>query len=468
MLNTILSALCFLLILCVIVIVHEGGHALVARLTGMRVTEFYIGMPYGPEKSFVSRRSGIRYGATLALLGGYTRICGMAFAKDDRLALALALVNARGRLTTDELVRVLGCEDVAEAQAIVDALVDIGSVEPVYKGGRRRSRKEKPVAYATVARDAQGLTVRDRGNSLAAGVAHEAGSPFDPGMSPDDFLAQELAHTYAGKSFTRRALVLVAGVAFNLLFAFVVLTGCYMTMYEQHLALGVSDVAAGSPAAEAGMAQGDEIRAVNGTPIAELDSVQAVSDLLASGDELTVDYVAADGGGDSAGSSSPDADAVVKRANLTRDDDGKLGLSLQVFLENSDTHLGLADSMRASVGYIGSVATAVIGLLNPSEAPQVISQSSGVVGIAQMTSQAVSTGLFDIVVLLAALSVSLGWMNLLPIPPLDGGKLVIEIVERVLGREVPLWIQGLISFLGIAAVLALFFFMVFQDVSRLL
>ncbi len=93
--NTIVTVLCFLLILCVIVVVHEGGHALVARLTGMRVTEFYVGMPYGPEKSYVSKRSGIRYGATLALLGGYTRICGMAFSQDKRMALALALVNAR-------------------------------------------------------------------------------------------------------------------------------------------------------------------------------------------------------------------------------------------------------------------------------------------------------------------------------------------------------------------------------------
>ncbi len=460
MLNTILTALCFLLILCVIVVVHEGGHALVARLVGMRVTEFYVGMPYGPEKSFVSRRSGIRYGATLALLGGYTRICGMAYAKDGRLALALALINARGRLTADELALVLACEDVTEAQVLIDALVDLGSIEPVYEKGRRRTRKEKPVAYETVERDERGLTARDRGNSLAAHVAHEAGLPFDPGMSPEDFLASELSHTYAGKTFVRRVLVLVAGVAFNLLFAFIVLTGCYTTMYEQHLALAVSDVSAGSPAAEAGMAQGDEIRAVNGTPIAELDGVQAVSDLLASGDELTVDYVEAGEGGDGAGD--------VKRVHLSRDGDGKLGLSLQVFLENGDTHLSVAESMQASISYIGSVATAVLGLLNPSEAPQVISQSSGVVGIAQMTSQAVSTGLFDIIVLLAALSVSLGWMNLLPIPPLDGGKLVIEVVEKVIGREVPLWIQGVISLLGIAAVLALFFFMVFQDVGRLM
>ena len=58
--------------------------------------------------------------------------------------------------------------------------------------------------------------------------------------------------------------------------------------------------------------------------------------------------------------------------------------------------------------------------------------------------------------------------NLLPIPPLDGGKLVLEVIGRIIGREVPLWVQGALSLIGIAIVLALFVFMVFQDVGRIL
>lgn len=456
MLNIILTALCFLLILCAIVVVHEGGHTLVARLMGMRVTEFYIGMPYGPEKSFVSRRSGIRYGVTFALLGGYTRICGMSVAKDGRLALALALFCARGRLSVTELESALHC-DGTQAQALIDALVDLGSVEPVYETGRRRHRKEKPLTYATVARDVAGLTARDKGNALASGAAHGAGAPFDPGMAPEEFLASEMSHTYAGKTFARRALVLVAGVLFNLLFAFVVLTGCYMSMHEQHFVLDVEDVVVGSVADQAGIRPGSEIVSVAGHAVADFSQVGEISDAFSSGDEIELEC--RDGSEGSSGQ--------TYGVTLAKGASDSLGLSMRVSLADSSERVAPADAARASIAYIGTVATSVLSLLNPSEAPEVLSQSSGVVGIAQMTSQAVSTGPFDIVVLLAALSVSLGWMNLLPIPPLDGGKLVIEVVERAIGREVPLWVEGALSLIGIAAVLALFFFMVFQDLGRI-
>lgn len=456
MLNTILTALCFLLILCAIVVVHEGGHTLVARLMGMRVTEFYIGMPYGPEKSFVSRRSGIRYGVTLALLGGYTRICGMSVVKDDRLALVLALFCARGRVCVAELEKALRCDE-AQAQALIDTLVDLGSVEPVFEAGRRRRRKEKPVAYATVARDAAGLTARDRGNSLVHGAAHEAGAPFDPGMSPEDFLASEMSHTYVGKTFLRRAFVLVAGVLFNLLFAFVVLTGCYATMHEQHFVLDVDDVVAGSPADEAGIQAGCEIYSIDGRAVEGFTQVSQISEAFSASDAVVLKY----------GGPGEEGAEGAHTVTLHKGQTGGLGLSMNVSLADSPETVALPDAARASVAYIGTVATSVLSLLNPNEAPEVLSQSSGVVGIAQMTSQAVSTGFFDIVVLLAALSVSLGWMNLLPIPPLDGGKLLIEVVERLIGREVPLWVEGALSLVGIAAVLALFFFMVFQDLGRI-
>ena len=452
--NTIVTVLCFLLILCVIVVVHEGGHALVARLTGMRVTEFYVGMPYGPEKSHVSKRSGIRYGATLALLGGYTRICGMAFSQDKRMALALALVNARGRLTTDELALALDC-DPTDAQALIDALVDLGSIEPVYETGVRRHRKETPLAYRTVARDERGLTARDRGNSLVKSVAHKAGEPFDPAMSPDDFLAAELTHTYAGKSFIRRVAVLVAGVVFNLLLAFVILTCCYSAMHVQQFSLEVESVVAGSSAEQAGMQAGDAILAVAGTPVAQYGSVNDLSAAFDSDDFVSLDYRHA-------------GEEEVRHADLTRSEESSVGLSMRIYLVDGPDCIALPDAVRASVAYIGTVASSVLSLLNPSEAPEVLSQSSGVVGIAQMTSQAVSTGPFDIIVLLAALSVSLGWKNLLPIPPLDGGKLVLEVIGRIIGREVPLWVQGALSLIGIAIVLALFVFMVFQDVGRIL
>ena len=64
-------------LLSVLVFVHEAGHFLSARAFGMRVTEFFLGMPCRLRLSWRSRSRGTEVGVTPILLGGYTRICGM-------------------------------------------------------------------------------------------------------------------------------------------------------------------------------------------------------------------------------------------------------------------------------------------------------------------------------------------------------------------------------------------------------
>ena len=64
-------------VLSLLVFVHEGGHFLAARACGMRVTEFYLGMPCRHHLARKSRTYGTEFGVTPILLGGYTRICGI-------------------------------------------------------------------------------------------------------------------------------------------------------------------------------------------------------------------------------------------------------------------------------------------------------------------------------------------------------------------------------------------------------
>ncbi len=135
--QVLLAVVCLLAILTAIVVVHEAGHAVAARLCGARVTEFFVGMPWGPEVSRRSSRSGIRYGATLALLGGYTKIAGMVRVDDRSAPLVLALVNARGRVSVDEVAQVLGCEDEPDgARAVLEMLADWGSIREVWPTAR--------------------------------------------------------------------------------------------------------------------------------------------------------------------------------------------------------------------------------------------------------------------------------------------------------------------------------------------
>ena len=75
-------------------------------------------------------------------------------------------------------------------------------------------------------------------------------------------------------------------------------------------------------------------------------------------------------------------------------------------------------------------------------------------------------GLENVCYIIALIAVNLAIMNLLPIPPLDGGKLVIEIIHKIVGRELPLKVQTIVSYVGIALFALLFVYMLRSDILR--
>lgn len=447
MTQTLLGIVWTLVILTAIVLVHEAAHAAAARACGMRVSELFVGLPFGPRVSRRSRRSGIRYGATLALLGGYTRIDGMAYERDERLSLALAVVSARGRVSAEELALALGC-DADEALELLGALADLGSVE-VPEGAASPAVEDANAVWTTPRRDARGLTVADRGHDFAADGGAAAGQPYLPPEGADAFLASEVGRTYAGKGFPSRALVLLAGVASNLVCAVLLVTlylCCHgVAVFDPHVAL-VSD---GMPAQQAGMQAGDVIVSVDGQPVG-----QGQSDVLSALSGLSDGHEAA---------VVVERDGAEVALSMGVDGDGRLGVAYGTRLVTE----GVADALYDSVSYALQTGVAIASLLVPAHTAEVVSQSSGIVGIVAVTGQAAQEGGWALVLLAASLSLSLAWLNLIPLPPLDGGKFVIELVSAVIRRPVSQRLQGALSLVGMALLTLLFVVMLGQDVSRI-
>lgn len=131
-------------------------------------------------------------------------------------------------------------------------------------------------------------------------------------------------------------------------------------------------------------------------------------------------------------------------------------------------HVTLNPLQAIQVGfvYIGAVVQAVAGLFNPATAADVVSQSTSIVGIAVLSKDALSAGVESALSFTAMISVSLGIMNLLPIPPLDGGKLLIEVIQRVSRRLVPSRVIGYVSAAGMLLFLGFFAIMLNQDIQR--
>lgn len=91
--------------------------------------------------------------------------------------------------------------------------------------------------------------------------------------------------------------------------------------------------------------------------------------------------------------------------------------------EITTIHASVLQALQAGFMYIGMVIQAVVGLFNPATAAQTVSDSTSIVGIAVMSKDYFQAGLVEALEFMAMISVSLGIMNLLPIPPLDGGPL---------------------------------------------
>ncbi len=145
-----------------------------------------------------------------------------------------------------------------------------------------------------------------------------------------------------------------------------------------------------------------------------------------------------------------------------------MGFDYQNVETGAITHVTISPLRSIEVGlvYIGMVAQAVINLLNPQMVADTVSNSTSIVGIAVLSKSAFEQGFQSFLTFTAMISVSLGIMNMLPVPPLDGGRWVVELVARIRRRAVSVRALNYLSMAGMAAFLLLFVVMMNQDIQR--
>ncbi|MDJ1121515.1 site-2 protease family protein [Olsenella sp. YH-ols2217] len=443
-----------LLLLSVLVFIHEGGHFMAARALKIRVKDFYLGLPCRFNLHVESKRYGTDYGVTPVLLGGYTMVCGMDSTQSPHLAEALAFVMERGRASIAETAEHLGCSEEDALTALV-CLTDWASIEPFYDPalGEKPNQSTYPQQFQTVARDGSLRTKYDKGHDFALPGSTEAGQAHPLTEAPEEFLAHEREHTYVAHGFWGRTFVLVAGVVINilcgLLLVVLVLTlaGVSVTVDEPQ----IGAVQEGSPAAAAGLEAGDVVETVNGEPVDSWTSlVSAVRSGIGDGARLQITYHR--------------SGSEATREVTVQVPDGETTIGISAPTER--VRLSVGEALGYAASYVGATAVYISQLFQPSHAAEVIENSTSVVGISVMASQAASQGIASFALLAAAVSLSLGFMNLLPVPPLDGGKIVIEAIQAALRRPVSMKVQTALSYVGICLFMLLFFVLLRQDVIR--
>ena len=237
--------------------------------------------------------------------------------------------------------------------------------------------------------------------------------------------------TLAGQPLLNRAAIVLAGPVANFLLAFVIFAGMFMAFGRVEHMARIGRVEANSPAAAAGFEPGDLVKSIDGDPISSFEALQQAT-LMSTG--LPMTFVVDRNGHDVSLTATPRV-TVVDQGVFGKRRMGHLGLASSADPKDARVErCGLPTCAAWGAGQewfiVKATGAYIVGMFAGRE---LADQVSGVIGAAQMAGEMAKISLWELFGLAAWFSVSVGFMNLLPIPLLDGGHLVFYACEAVSG-----------------------------------
>lgn len=274
--------------------------------------------------------------------------------------------------------------------------------------------------------------------------------------------AVDRARSHPHKRVGQRAAIAFGGPLFNILFAILIFAAIYATAGRPATTPQIDEVVAGSPAAAAGLLPGDVITAINDQPIERFEEIMRfVRDR--PGERVQIAILR-----DGVASVLPAAigvrEGVDRFGNAHRAGQlGVMGRHQSAVVQNPVSAVAMAAS--DSFDLSGRMLTALWGILVGTNSSE---ELGGVLRIAQISGDiAREAGLVSLMSLVAVLSLNLGLINLLPIPVLDGGHLLLYAFEAVRGKPLGRRIQEAAALTGLAVILGLMIFSTWNDLVHL-
>ncbi len=271
----------------------------------------------------------------------------------------------------------------------------------------------------------------------------------------------ERAVTFHAKPLWQRSLIVLAGPLTNLLFAVLIFAGFAMIYGKIVAAPLASQVVAGSPAAAAGLQAGDRIVAIDGRPIDSFDQIR--ERVAPFPNERVVLLVDRDGRTFETGLT------IAERIERDRfGNEARLGMIGVVASDHEVVKLGplsaVAFGFEQSWGVIRMMVT---GIRQIFAGDRSVKELGGPIKIAKYSGEQFTLGWSEFIGFVALISINLAFINLLPIPALDGGHLAFYAAEAVRRKPLDLRSQEWAFRTGIALVLALMVFVTVNDIISL-
>ena len=281
----------------------------------------------------------------------------------------------------------------------------------------------------------------------------------------DQLTPEERARSFQGKSLAQRAAVVAAGPIANFLLAIVIFTAIFGIFGERITAAKVDIVNPGSAAERAGFLPGDRVISIDGTAIETFGEMQRI---VAMSPDQPLHFVVDRGGKTVDITVTPELKTITDRFGNTMRM-GLLGIQRTAApeewtLKRHDPVTAFVMALREtyfvvsrSLGYLYDVVTG----------RESADQLGGPIRIAQVSGQVATAGFLALLNLCAIISVSIGLINLFPIPMLDGGHLLFYAIEAIRGRPLSESTQEIGFRIGLAFVLMLMIFATWNDLIHL-
>ena len=434
----------FILILGVLILVHEWGHFIVARLFGVRVDVFSVG--FGP-RLFGWKRGATDYRVSAIPLGGYVRMAGQDLSDIDSS-------DQKPTGAPDELMSKKRWQRalISLAGPAVNLIFPIVLLTGyfVVKGDPYPKYMDDPLVVLSLPKDSPlvqaGVELGDRItllNGVSSPTWDTVDTEFTKGIADKKF---QVAFEHKGE--VRSVDVTASGMMNPVLLFGDPPNRPIVGMAEKD-----------KPAYRAGIRRDDIILSINNQPLSNWQEMVAA--IQTSGGKPL--------------------QTTVRRKNETlaftvtptsdKNDKGESAwiIGIRPGQEYSFRKVGFSQSVTSAADFTGRGTWQVISIVGKLVTGKVAAkQLQSVIGIANEAGHAMQEGTFAVVTLMAALSLNLGILNLLPIPILDGGNILLLTLEGIRRRDFSLSFKERFVQVGLVFLLALFAYVMYNDVMRLL
>ncbi|HFI0403542.1 TPA: RIP metalloprotease RseP [Streptococcus suis] len=412
--------LAFIFIFGVIVIVHEFGHFYFAKKSGILVREFAIGM--GPKIFSHTGQDGTLYTIRILPLGGYVRMAGWG---EDKTEIK---TGTPASLTLNEE----------------------GVVTRVNLSGKQLDNHSLPMNVTSFDFEEKleitGLVLDE---SKTYKVDHDATIVEEDGT---EIRIAPLDVQYQNATVWGRLMTNFAGPMNNFIlgtFIFIMLIFAQGGVADTTSnAVSITD---GGALEAAGLVTGDKILSVNGeatdtyTEIASIISQASAEASTAPSFDLVVEH-----------------DGTEKKLTVTAEKvDNSYRIGISPILKT-----GFVDKIIGGFQEAGATAILIVTALKNLIANFDVKQLGGPVAIYSVSNQAAVNGWFSVFNLMAMLSINIGIFNLIPIPALDGGKIVMNILEGIRRKPLKPETESYITLAGVAIMVVLMLVVTWNDIMR--